>query len=324
MSNIMDLLEFQLGTQSSFATAVTPTVKVMGVEDVSIKPIVESTRIAEMRGTLAPAYQVVTTKIAAEGTINGTCLYEDMPYFMDGIFGQAVAVSGAGMYTRSYAAPLGTEPSPRIFTAGYGDGSNDYLVNSCVLTTLNIKGESNSPLTYSTDFIGHSVIASGIATLNDRSTNVVMGVDTVCYMDAAGGTIGTTELEDIAFSFDLKVDTKRALKFHMGSKNPSNYREAKWDAELKLRLEFTAATKALLDAILANASVFQKLVRIKATSDTKVYQLDFSGMAESSPEIFQDEDGVITLEVTLKGVMDSGAFANWLKASVTNSVSALA
>lgn len=322
MANIKDFLELQAGKETTWGTPVNPTAKLMGITDVVIKPIIESELVEEMRGTLAPGYSANVLRVAGEASVDGVVTYEDVPYYLDGLCGTATP-TGANPYTYAYTAPLGTAPTVRQFTLAYGDGSSDYSLTSGIVKSFSVSGEKNGTVEFSAEFIGEQVEADTLATLSDRSVGVVMGNDITLYIDAAAGTIGTTQITATGFAFELEVETNRELVHYLGSVLPATYREGKWEGTLKLTLEFNATSKAYLDAMLGGSSVFQKLVRIKATSGTKVVQFDFAGFAESAPELWTDEDGVITLEVELKGKVDSGTFANWFKASVTNAVASL-
>jgi hypothetical protein len=296
----------------------------VGIDEINIRPIVEGILHEEQRGTLAPGYNVNLAKVAAEGSIGGLALYEDLPYWLDSLLGVATPVDNLdGTYTYSWSAPAGSAPSPRIMTIVYGDGTNDYGGEGMLVDSLTITGESNGPLKFSADLLGEEATTDALASLSDRSVNVPMGDQAALYIDAFGGTIGSTAFSDVAYSFELAINSNRANVHGLGSLKPADYREAKWDGSLRLSLEFSAASKAYLDDIIGASSVLQKLVRIKYSLSTTHYiQLDFAGAALSSPEIFTDEDGVITVDLELTGMYESG-LGNWFKAEVMNQVSAL-
>lgn len=323
MATIPELFEVQAGKEVTWGTSVTPTVKLMGISDATIKPIVESELIDEKRGTLAPGYTSVINKVSGEASVEGVVLYEDIPYWLDSLFGLATP-SGANPYVYAYSSPVGSAPTTRKMTLASGDGTNEYSLAGAVVKALSISGESNSKLEFSAELIGKQVSSDALASLDDRSVTVAMGNHVALYIDAFGGTIGSTQVNATAFSFELEIETNRELVFHMGSATPTTYREGKWEGTLKLSLELNATSKAYLDSIIGATAVFKKLVRIKATSGTNILQFDFAGFAENAPELWTDEDGVTTVELELKGLVDSDGLEDWLEASVTNSVSALA
>src|SRR5829696_7950272 len=105
---LTDLLEIQEGKEVTRGSAVTPTVKRMGIETFDITPIVESVAHKSQRASLAPAFEVDLAKVECEVSEEGDMCLEDAPYILDALFSEATP-SGVGPYTRAYVAPLGTE-----------------------------------------------------------------------------------------------------------------------------------------------------------------------------------------------------------------------
>jgi hypothetical protein len=212
-----------------------------------------------------------------------------------------------------------------MFTFLYGNATDGvYRATSALLRTLNIKGERAGPWTFSADLIAKSIDAGGsLAALSDRAVTLVASAETALYVDAWGGTIGTTAVATTAFSFELNIDTKRTLKHYLGSLTPGGFAHGSaWEATLSIVMEFNATSKAFVDAMLSGSTLFQRQVRLKATNGTNIFQLDFAGTQDGAPQIFDDEDGVSTVEIKLKALYNSTLGA-WMKASVTNSVAAL-
>ena len=326
----LDLLQVQIGKETTWGTSVTPTAKLMNVTDISLEPVVETIVHKTIRGTLAPGYLANVRRIAGQGSIQALVDYEDLPYYLEGLFGVATP-SGAGPYTRDYVAPVvtGTKPTPRIFTVVYGDSSGTYKLEGGLITKLTIKGDALSPLTLQADLIGKDVVTGSLASLSDRTVNVVMGADTTLYIDTWSGTMGSTQVNATFFAFELTIDSKMTLRHYMGALTPGAYTQPAYEGTLKLTLEFNTTSKAYLDALLTSTvgSPFQRQVRIKATRDSgsseKLAQFDFAGTATTAPKVFTNQDGVATIELELHGTYNSGTFANWFKASSKNSVSTL-
>jgi len=319
------LLEIQVGKETTWGTPVTPTAKLMGVvEPAKLTAGVKTLNLPEQRGSHAIHYNSVLSEVRGSGSLpNMYVTYEDVCYLLDCLFGQATP-SGVGPYVYDYAAPLTSNPSPRILTLMSGGPDGVYQLAGGLINQLVISGESGQPLKMSADFIGQDVATGTLAGLSDRTVNIAMGDHVVLYIDAFGGTIGTTAISTIFYSFELAIKNERSTKLGLGALTPSGYREHGWSGTLKMTLEFDATSKAYLDAIVGASAVFQKLVRIKSTLDANhVLQLDFAGTMLDSPEIFTDKDGTITVDINLEDTYES-TFANWCKAQVTNQVSALA
>jgi hypothetical protein len=326
------LLKLQAGKETTWGTAVVDTVRRMLIDDVKFTPIAQTKRFQEMRGSMAPAYVAALQKLAGQFMYKGAVSYDDAPYEFDAVFG-TVAPTGAGPYVYAYAGPLtAVVASPRKQTLFFGDSVEGiYKMPGSVVEKLHYSIKNADSLMFDASGIGLiPVSGASFASLSDRTVTPIMAGDFTVYLDTWGGTIGTTALAADVYSLDLTLETKRDLRFYLGNLAPGRFREPQqWDFTLKLVLEFISATpntKAQLDAILALASgsVYQKQVRLKATTGANaIWQVDLAGTNEKAPELWSYENGVQTLELELKGQYNS-TLTNWIAASVTNQVSTMA
>lgn len=325
-STLLDLMQVQVGKETTWGTSVTPTAKLMGVTNFMLNPGVKSQVFHDRRGSVAPGYLANVLEVRPDGPLEMLATYEDISYLLDNLLGEATP-SGAGPYVRAYSAPLGTLPTPRILTWVYGDATNCYKLAGGLISKLTVKGENGAPMTATADLIGKDVTAGSLAALSDRTVNVAMGDHMALYIDTWGGTIGTTQITNTAYTYELTIDSKRKGDIYLGNLAASSYHEDDgaqgWDVMLKLKMELNAAVAAQYTALLTSSAVYQRQVRLKSTSGTNIIQFDVAGTSEESPSFGDDRDGVLAFETTLRGTYNSG-LANYLKASITNSVSTLA
>lgn len=323
MASLKDLLSCQVGKQTLLGTAVAGTAKLMGVTDCQFSPVNEAMRFEEIRGSLAPAYNAALTKIGATGKLSMYGSYQDINYILESLMG-TVTPTGSNPYIRASGTPLGTAPTPRIQTLIWGDGTNCYKATGMLVTKITIKGESNQPLMIDADWIAVSVTTGTLAGLSDRSISVAMSQDALLYVDAWGGTIGSTAISAIAWDFQLVIDSKRAMDWYLGALTPGNYHEGVgYDGSLELNLELQTGSKAYLDEILAGSIVHQRQTRIKYTTGASaIMQFDFAGSTEKAPAIFDYRDGVVGIKLSYEGTVNTG-LANWFAYSNANAVSAL-
>lgn len=327
-SSLLDLLVIQAGTQTDFVTPQsTPTVKLMGVTDLTIPPGVTALLHHDRRGSLAPGHLANLSEIRPDGiSMEQLGLYEDICYALDNLMGQSTP-SGTGPYTYDYAAPIGAVPTPRILTLLYGDATNCYALNGTLIKKMTISGENGQPMTCSFDIMGRDFGSDSLAALSDRSVNVAMGDHMAVYIDAWGGTIGSTLIAATAYSYELVIDSKRKGDIYLGNLAASSYHEDDgsegWDGTLKLSLEFNAASKAQFDALISQSVLYQRQIRLQSTSGTNQITFDFAGVSEQAPEFGSDRDGVLTFDIELRGMYNQ-TLGNWFKAQVVNSVSSLA
>lgn len=326
------LMQVQAAKQTVWATAVTPyTVKRMLIEDCIFEPMAETKRFKDMRGSLAPSRIAALARTGMQGgTLSGTVTYEDSPYEIEALLGEATP-SGAGPYVRAYNGGLTSAPTPRIQTFAYGEATDGvYQAVGVIASRLRYSVRRGEELKFVMDMLGKQINSgASLAALSDRDVTPVMGSDCKVYFDAWGGTVGTTELAAAVYSFDLTIDTKRELKWYLGQQAAGAYRDQEeWDFTLQLVMEFMAAspnTAAQLNAILAltGGTLYNKQVRLKASTDVNhIWQVDVAGVMERAPRIFTYDGATATLELELKGQYNT-TLANWIKASITNSVATL-
>ena len=319
------LAQWQVAKETTWGTAVVATAKLMGVQEKSYLQAANRSDIyPDVRASLAPAYLAGLEQTAGAGELEMIVTYEDAPYIFDNAFGEATP-TGAGPYVRAYGAPVATAVTPRILTFYHGNtqtGGGIYKLAGGLLNSLKLKGATGKPTMLTGDLIGKSVATGAFAALSDRTVEVVMGQPWLIYMDAWGGTMGATQVATTALAFELDVKLNRVLQWSMDSLAPDTWEQNPWEGSLKLTLRMNATTKTEVDAIVAQTSVYQKQVRLKATSGTKVFQVDFAGTMKEPPKTYDDEDGVLTVELEMDGTYNTG-LANWLAASVTNSVASL-
>ena len=318
------LIQYQVGTQSSFATGVSATAKLSGIEEGALEPVVESMAIEESRGSLRRSRSAELVKVEGAASLTGAVCFEDAPYWFDSLLGEDTP-SGGGPYTYDYSVPGATAPSPRILSLYRGLlGAFEYRLVGGLVDELKFTIETGQPWKFDASFLGHSVKPAALASLSDRAATWVMAQDTELYIDAFGGTIGTTQISGLSwFKAELTLNANRVLDPTIQQLEPLGYHEDWYEGELMLSMELNAATsKAYLDAILNASAVFERLVRIKATSGTNELTLDFAGFAEEAPEPITEQDGLISLEFTLLDEEESG-LANWFIGQVVNNVSSM-
>lgn len=322
--NLVPLQMVQVGTESTWGTAVTPTAKLTGVEAITLESTGSARMLSELRGALTPAYTAARGQVAGKGTMNGFQTYEDICFFLESMFGTATP-SGAGPYVRTGEAPLTSIAANRKLTLVTGQGTDVYKLAGAICSKLVLSGKTGEEWKFNAEFIGKSKSTGTLAALTDRAVAAVDGSTTLVYIDAWGGTIGTTAITALATSFELSLDAGTIVRNYLGALEPGRYRQTKWDPgsnTLKMSLEFDATSKAYLDGFLTYSAVQQHQIRLKATTGANaIVQFDFAGTLTEEPKE-NNEDDVITLDLTWAGTYNSG-LANWFKYSVTNQVAVL-
>lgn len=321
---LTDLLQLQAGTESTWGTPVTPTVKLAGVKKKPgvIQANVEASVMEDMMARLGPSGEADLLAHSASASWEQVALYEDINYALESLLGTATP-SGAGPYTRTGAAPLAAVPTtPRKLTLYHGDPTGGLTMAGGLVTSLVIKGESKKRLEIAVNAIGESVAAGSPAALSDRDVNPILGAHGAVSVDAWGGTMGATALTGAAYAFELALGAPRELKTYFGSIIPTDWIENAFTGVLKLTVEWNTTTDDYFTGILSQSAVFNRQIRL-SFDNTANYQLqlNFAGLALEAP-VWTDRNGIVTFDVTLAAQYNS-ALTNWFTYTTKNQVSAL-
>ena len=320
-------LRVQVGSESTWGTSVKPTALLRGVEEFSIQAEPDIRMLDDMTLALAGSAQAVVASNAASATGRGWASYEHLPYWLDALFGTATPGAGPG-YARAYAAPITAVTaiaSMRKLTIVHGDSTvGGYALAGGIVNSLTLTGEPKEPLQWQVELIGMKAEAKENETLSVGAVNPIVGAHLATVKwDAWSGTMGASALANCSLrSFELTVTPNRTLRHCFGSLTANDYSEAAWDGTLRLSLEFNATTKTDVTSIIGG-TLTQKQVEINWASSSLAMQVQFAGTVMEAPELFSDDDGIVTADVTLTRTYHS-TFANWLKMSVTNAVASLA
>lgn len=317
-------LRIQAGKESVWGTSVTPTVVMRGLEDFTIQLVPDVRMLEDMSLALSGSSQAVAARNTATASGSGWASYEHLCYWLDSLLGEATP-SGAGPYTYAYAAPTTTAPTVRQMTIVNSDGTvGGYNITSAVANSLTISGEAGEPVMFSTDMIGYAAAADALEALSAPSVTPIMMADfSTLSWDAWGGTMGTTSLTECYLrSFELNLVSNRNPRYCIGALEPTEYTEDIWTGTLNLSLEFNATTKADISTIATSALLQKQVEMVWDDGSNNTLTLQFAGTVSNQPEIFTDTDGAVTVDLEMSRTYHS-TFANWFKASVDNSLSAL-
>lgn len=319
-ASVMKLVQF--GWESTWASEVATTVKLLGVTDITLKPDNEVKLFPDLRGSMAPAYKNALVKKAAAGSIKGVAYHEMINYILENMLG-AASPSGTGPYVRAYTAPLTTVPTRKPWTALLGtSGGAIYNAAGLLFTKLTLTQEPWSEAQFSADFVAQVHNTDTIDSLSDTTPTVITSDQWLVYLDAVGGTVGTTAITTTSIGFELTIEAPIKLIPHVGSLTAASYAQDRWSGSLKTDLELNSTAKTQLDAIVTGTSAVEKQLRLKATSGTVISQFDFAGPVDHKPDLVGDKDAYQTVSLNWMPTYNT-ALSNWLKISTTNGVSSI-
>lgn len=318
-------------TTNGWGTAVPQTSKLIGITDCSIKPGVDVRVIDDIRSTRFPGYHNLVQNKAPTGTIRGLASYDDLGYWLDGMFNsrydtdKGATTDAQGGVIRSWVAPAHSSDTEDFvsYTLAYGDGTNIYSLLGATVSKFTLSAKTGVPTEFSAELFGKQVATDTFETLADRAQNFIIGGHWALKMDPGSDAVGTTTVANHAFAFELAIDTQRTPKLHLGNLTADGVKEAAWTGTLKLTVELSATTEPYLDNIIsATSDGVAKAVQLLATSGSNTCTISFCGILNGDPSIWTDEDGIQTLELELMGQKTSGN-ASWLTIGIENDITAL-
>jgi len=317
---VKDLIKLQIGKEVAWGTSVAATAKLMGVTDMTLDIVDVVHQSADLNGTMYPSDLVAEVSQHGEGSFSMDLSYEDICFPLDGIFEEESA-GGAGPYTWTYVAPSTAVLASNDYTFEMGGTGAEYECGGATITGLTISGEAGGVWTGEFPFFSKTVDDGSMASLSDRTVELIRMSDTALAIDTWAGTMGATAVTGELISFSLNVETGRHLKQFNASLAPSDYGETKWSGTLELVMEYSTVTKAIVDALSA-PGLIQRQIRIMATSGTSSAQIDFAGTLMDGVTLFEDREGNLTATLTFTGTYND-TDSNWLEFIIINGVAAL-
>lgn len=200
----------QLGRETTSGTAVAADIIWRGpfgdVEDARTRTIVE-----EQVGLLVPAERSYDAQIAAMISFPETeFTYEQAPHIFEAGIGAAATGGTTGAYTYTYAFPTGTTPNTlRTYTIEAGNAivTDDIReVEYCFVESFTLSGTQGEAWKIAANWRGRQVSETTFTSaLSLAAVEEALFSNTSLYIDATGGTIGTTQETGVlvAASFDV-------------------------------------------------------------------------------------------------------------------------
>lgn len=303
------LRELQVGDQSAFGTAVTPTVLIPGVEpaSMSIGASLLNTIPAHSFGYASRGTYVIDTVHESTWNISDIiATYEFLGYFLDGL--SEATPAGAGPYTRAYDGPTATAASPR-FQTWVSLNTSDLIFGAIggVLAGFSLTSEWGQPVKFSPRFMARNIASDALADLDapaDAAVTEMLNSQLTVYVDAFAGTIGSTALGTV-WSVNIDVDCGRNPLQYVGSQYPAGFFDSNaWTVTGTITADCDATTGGWVTSALSATQT--KLIRLLwsnggATTALRSYQMDIP-VALSVPNLYGDINGRATIDINFTNI----------------------
>jgi len=279
----------------------------------------ERTFIEEERQSLIKNYRAVATKQFVELTgIEVAPTFEDLAWWLQ--FFAKGGVTGVVEDTSAYRytfTPTATADDLKTATIEVGDNTQAYQVEFCVGTRLELTLARNAASSMTVDFLGKQATAATFTgALSDRVTEDINGALAAVYINASGGTIGTslvTNVLDVKIGLETMQTQFWALNGSLASVDV--YRNAPRSASVEMTMAFNNTTEYA--AFKANfLGDDPRLIRVKvlgslvgAATSYKTAQFDLYTVWAEAP--FGEQDGLRVIQLSGETVYYPGASKDW-------------
>ena len=318
-----------LGRETVFGTGVAATTLWRGpfsmVEDSS-----EVVTVDENVGLLVQAERTYNTKHAGRLAMPSTELtFEQVCHILEaGV--KAATPSGAGPYTRIYTYPVdNTVPTPKSYTIETYNNLADVDAQKMVgglVEEFTFEGNAREAWKMSSTWFGRRPASATPTSLSTLVTvEEVLIPKTLLYIDATGGTVGTTQKAGTFMGAQVRVKTGLVpLPVGDGNLYHSTYKWTKPEITytITLELEKDGAASQVATERTARLNRTVRLIKLIATgSGSKSFAIQFAGVHDSVGD-YANADGNTTVQLSGHAVYSSADTLFW-NCTVVNSVATL-
>lgn len=204
------LRKIQLGRETVAGTAVAATSVFRGMGVIEDQREVQF--VEEDIGYISGTDRTMTPKLLAGFEMEETpATFEQLPHILEaGVMTATPArdgVSGSG-YVYTYNFPTTAINTLKTYTIEAGDGYAVEEMEYGFVEEFGLSGEAGGPINMTANWLGRQSSASSFtAALTAPAVDEMLFGNAKLYIDAVGGTIGTTQKTGTFLAFDLKVTT---------------------------------------------------------------------------------------------------------------------
>ena len=304
------LQKVQGALESTAGTFATASRKLYG-SDITHERTLASIRPDFLDGTYNQSRVVYEGIETNAFTISGPLAYNQGVFWLSAAIGSAAAVGASAPYVWTFNA-ASTADTTRSFSLeyAYSDGGANipasFRVPGNKVESLTINWAKDDVVTFEAGINSFKGMTQGTAlsaTPSDTAEIHALGVNSVVYIDASAGTIGTTADSNVAVA-SLAITNGFATRYGLdgGNVGAALDRSAQTEAVLTLTRHFQNDTE--LDAWETKELRKIRIVTTGAALGAGNYQLtvDFYGVID---EITQtDVDGAVAQEIVLRPYVD--------------------
>lgn len=318
----------QFARESTAGTAPTDMTGIWRGEFSMLEDARERVIVAEQVGAFTQAERSYDARLQATWAQPSTPLtFEQVCHIFEGGIKTATP-SGTGPYVRAYNYPYTGTSTNTIKTYTFRGGSaivaeDVYQMSYGFCESFELSGSFGESWMMSSNWIGRQMSTATLTSgLSLQSVNTALFGQTLLYIDASGGTIGTTQVSGVLMSANLNVTTGLIpIPVGDGQLYYTGYKWTQPEITFSITMELEDSS-AVADERTAYRADSIRLIRLKNTNAAgRILQIDLAGKYDSVGP-YTNADG--NTSVTFEGhAVASSTDSLSLTITVTNGVSSL-
>ena len=238
--------------------------------------------------------------------------FNELPHIFEaGIGAASVASDGVGDgKIWAYPFPLTSQNTLKYYTIEMGDDVGCQEMSDAFVESFKISGNAREGLMVDANWIGRNLadatFSGGATAPTIVASDIIVFGGSKLYIDAPGGTIGTTEITKTLLSFELDVTTGLTAKATNETKDYSLVYFNKDAFSVKLKMVYEHNTNAVAQRDIYEAAT-NRLIRLDflgaafgsaGTSFTNyTFRIDAAGVYDTFT--YGDNDGNSTVEAEM-------------------------
>lgn len=283
-------------------------------------------------GTMAKGERTADTKIMATVPVPETTLtFEQVLHVLEASMGQ-VSPTGAGPYVYTYSVPLSsTPPTIRPYTLRVGNvlvPTDVKVIPGCWIEEVEFSGEAGGFWTVNATWQGQRAIAGAFTSaIALPAVEDAIFSNTSLYVDASGGTIGTTQLSGVLVGASVKYASKLEwVPPGDGTLYPTRIKIGRPQVTFTLKIELEETSG--VSTVAAQRAIYEanslRLIRLSCAGSSG-RKIDWNLAARYDTFGTYEKMGDTNTVVTIEGHADySSADALMFGMTVTNNLAAVA
>lgn len=270
----------------------------------------------EDRNSFINNYRAVTVSRMGRFSGAANATYPDLPWFLQSFAkgGVTAVVSNTTVQTYTFA-PTATTDDLKTVTWEVGNDTQAYQLPYSLAEKLELTWQGGGPVKLNVDYLSQRAIPQAFTgALSDRTgLEDLVGTTAKVFIDAAGGTIGTTQALNVLSGKVTLQNRWQQITHLVGNLYPDDaQRDSRW-IDFEIDVHFNSATEYAF--LLSGA---ERLLRINFTGTTiagsspstpKSVNVDLYGVYLTAP--FAVSNAIRTVKLTGSTFFDTGAAADW-------------